>query len=242
MILLLSPSILFWGFYWIFFTDQSGTNNQIHPTFFFPPDNNYAGFLILIIFGIFGLYFVYKIDLERFKLYMTYFVTIFISTEIIFGDLSRSFQSLSLPLAILSGLTVQNVYNYTIAHYKRNFAYLMLLIFVLVSLIGSSPFFISCYSNNVDWSYLDTLPFEYKYTQLNAYINENTSKNDVIWADRSIADRIAWMTGRKISNSRFGSTKCLENYQKINIYVSNNTFIIKDYNNNTLKQIQVFND
>lgn len=237
MILLLLPSILFWILYWILFRDKTGATNQVNPVLAFPPGNNLSGLLILIAFGIMGLYLLYKMDKERFKLYSTY-IALVILIELIFEDFARGFSYASLPLAILSGLAIQKIYDQTLVKYKKNFAKLMIVLLLLCSLIGSSPFFISIYSDDTNWNYLD-IPFEYNYTKLNTYLNENTHQSDILWADPSIADKLAWMTGRKVSNGRYGVPKnFVENHQKINIFIENNTFLIKNYNNITLQQIQ----
>ncbi len=237
MILLLLPSILFWIGYWIMFKDKTGATNQVNPVLAFPPGNNLSGLLILIAFGIMGLYYLYKMDKERFKLYSTY-IALVILIEFIFEDFARGFSYASLPLAILSGLAIQKIFDQTLVKYKENFVKLMIVLLLLCSLIGSSPFFISVYSVDTNWNYLD-IPFEYNYTKLNTYINENTHQSEILRADPIIADKIAWLTGRKVSNGRYGTPKnFVENHQKINIYIENNTFLIKDYNNITLKQIQ----
>jgi hypothetical protein len=236
MILLLLPSIIFWISYWVMFKEKTGATNQVNLILSFPPGNNLSGLLILITFGIIGLYFLYKMDKERFKLYSTYIVLV-ILIELIFEDFARGFSYASLPLAILSGLAFQKIYDQTITNYKQNFARMMIALFVFCSIIGTSPFFISIYSTDTNWDYTD-IPFEYNYTQLNTYINENTYPSDILWADSSIADKVAWMTGRKVSNGRYGVPKNFtEQHQQINIFVSNNTFLIKDYYNNTLKEI-----
>ena len=47
------------------------------------------------------------------------------------------------------------------------------------------------------------------------------------------------MNGRKVSNGKYGAPKnFVGEHQEINIFTENNTFLIKDYNNNTLQQIQ----
>lgn len=236
MSLLLLPSLLFWALYWFIFKNQTGATNHIHPVFYFPPGNNLSGLLILICFGLIGLCILYKNNREVFKLYATYMLLVII-IESLFEDFARGFQYASLPLAVLSGLTIQKLYNFTQTKYKKNFSRSLIILVLICSIIGSSPFFISLYSDNTDWSYLD-VPFESKYSSINQYINQNTSKNDVLWAETSISDKIAWMTGRYVSNGKYGCPKYfVEEHQKINIYVSNDSFLIKDYNNNTLNEI-----
>jgi hypothetical protein len=236
MILLLLPSIIFWIAYWIIFRDKTGATNQINPLLYFPPGNNLSGLIILLAFGFLGLYWLYNKDKERFKLYSIYILLV-ILIEFIFEDFARGFSYASLPLAILAGFSMQKIYNHCKINYKRTFANLIIVLLVFVSIIGASPFFISVYSNEASWDYLN-IPFETNYTQLNSFIYGNTDKTEVIWAESTIADKIIWMTGRKISNGKYGKpTDFQEQHQKINIYASNDTFIIKDYNNNTLKQI-----
>lgn len=243
MILLLLPSILFWAAYWFLFKDQSGTSDQIKTlTFSLPPGNNLFGMLILLVLGITGLYYLHHLDKERFKLYLTYALVTFISTEFLFGDFARFLQSLSLPLAILSGLAIKKIYDYTNENYKTNFSRLIIASIIIISFIGSLPFFMSLTSVETNWNQINT-PFDYKYTSLNEYINENTSQNETLWAEPPLAEKIAWMTGRKIANSQYGDPNYSVNHQhqNLNFYLSNNTFLIKNYENNTVKEIPANN-
>lgn len=236
MILLLLPSILFWAFYWILFKDQVGSSSQIaNQTLII--GNNPIGIVILLIFGIMGIYYLYHSDQERFRLYITYFAIISISSVILFGDFSRLLQALSLPLAILSSLTIKKIYEYTIKKKKRSFSHLTIALILIISLVGVSPFVMALNSDEKNWNYIN-IPFNYEYSSLNNYITENTSPNETLWVEQDIAERIAWMTGSPVSNSKYGRGNNKTNlYQRINIYVLDNTFLIKDYNNNTLKEI-----
>lgn len=238
MILLLLPSILFWAAYWFLFKDQSGTSDQIKTiTFSLPPGNNLLGILILLILGIMGLYYLHHLNKEKFKLYITYAIITFISTEILFGDFARFLQSLSLPLAILSSLAIKKIYNYTTENYKTNFSRLIIASLIIISLIGSLPFFMAITSVETNWNQIN-IPFDYKYTSLNDYINKNTSKDEVLWVEPVLAEKISWMTGRKVANSQYGDPNYdITQHQRFNLYLSNNTFLVKDYENNTIKEI-----
>lgn len=238
MIILLLPSIILWAVYWILFKDQAGSSSQIATQSFWM-GNNPTGFLILLFFGITGIYYLYHSDQERFRLYITYFTVISISSVILFGDFSRLLQALSLPLAILSSLTIKRIYEYIDKKYKRSFSLTTVasLLIITITLIGVTPFFSALNSDETTWNDIN-IPFDYEYNSLNNYITKTTSENETLWADKEIAERIAWMTGRSVSNSNFGRANNRTNlYQRINIYVLDNTFLIRDYNNNTLKEI-----
>ncbi|NYB52730.1 MAG: hypothetical protein HVN35_09255 [Methanobacteriaceae archaeon] len=90
------------------------------------------------------------------------------------------------------------------------------------------------------------IPFEGHYNPLKSYIIDNTHNNQVIWSDRLIAEKLAWMTGRKVSNGLYpdgvyGGTKGFQDqHQDINVYIADGTFLIKDRYNNTINQIPKF--
>ncbi len=191
-----------------------------------------------MVFGSIGLYLLYKIDNKRFKLIFIYLIIV-ITIQFLFGDVSRGFQYTALPMAILSGLTMQKGYEYVSKNYRATFSMSFMAMLLVYSLIGSSAFFAVLLKSYDEWNDLD-IPFEHKYAPLKSYIERNTNKNDVLWVDQEIADKVAWMTGRRVSNGRYGAPRrFVEKHQKINIYISNNTFLIKDFNNKTLKQIKI---
>ena len=61
--------------------------------------------------GIIGLLIIYK-KIENNLNYSHFIICTMIVVQYIFGDISRGFQYAALPLAILSGLTIQKGYNY----------------------------------------------------------------------------------------------------------------------------------
>lgn len=95
-----------------------------------------------------------------------------------------------------------------------------------------------------NWENLE-IPFEGYFSPLKKYIDNTTDKNQVIWADRFIAEKLAWMTGRKVSNGLYpdgvyGGTKGFKDqYQDINVFISDGTFIVKDQYNKTINQIPI---
>ncbi len=92
------------------------------------------------------------------------------------------------------------------------------------------------------WNNIDK-PFEGDYYPLKIYIDQNTDKNQTIWTDKLRSEKLAWMTGRKISNGFYpndeygGTTGFKEQFQNINVYVDKESFIIKNKNNITIKEI-----
>lgn len=72
------------------------------------------------------------------------------------------------------------------------------------------------------------------YVMVGDYIQYNSNADEVIWADSSAADKMAWLTGRKVANGKYGAPEnFVEQHQRINIYTINNTFHI---NNRKMKQ------
>jgi len=247
MALLLLPSIIFWASYWIFFKNQAGTNTHIELTLQMPYYTNFYGLFILLIMGAVGLSILYKTNREQFNLFAFYIATI-IFVQYLFADVSRGFQYTALPLSIISGLAIQKGYNYLIK-YPFKLKHLFILLLLLISSIGTLPFFSYIVNSDTHWvvnsdTHWDSLniPFEGQYHPLKEYLDKNTNPNDVIWTESKYTDLLAWMTGRRISNGRSwgnGPPKdFVEQHQKINIYVSNDTFLIKNYNNNSITQIK----
>lgn len=238
MVLLLLPSIIFWAFYWIYFKNQTGAYNHVQLSLQMPYYTNYFGLLILSIMGIVGLYYLYKVNKEQFNLFIFYIITI-TSAQFIFADISRGFHYVTLPIAILSGLTIQKVHNY-LSKCSINIRYVFILILLLISALGTLPFFNYVDQASTSWSQIST-PFEGEYNPLTEYLEKNTDKNEVIWASSSITDLLAWTTGRKISNGRLWGGGPPKNFvelkQRINIYVSNDTMIIKNSNNVSVREI-----
>ena len=222
-------SEIFWIAYWIYFSGKTGATNELSPSLQWNiPLMNVPSLILILIFGIIGLYFLYKIDYRRFKL-MSAYILIVLLVQFLFADIARGFQYAALPLAILSGITVQKGYEYVSNNYKNIFTIIFIILMLIFSLIGSSPFFVSLADSEITWNDLN-IPFDDKYAPVVHYIESNTNENEVLWTDSSIAENIAWMTGRKISNGEYGMPKeFIETHQGINIYYSNGTFLIKHY-------------
>jgi hypothetical protein len=160
---------------------------------------------------------LYNKDKERFKLYSTYILLV-ILIEFIFEDFARGFSYASLPLAILAGFSMQKIYNHCKNQLQKNFCKSNDRTFSFCFHNRCFPFFISVYSNEASWEYLN-IPFETNYTQLNSFMYENTNKTEVIWAESDIADKIIWMTGRRISNGKYGKPKRLPRTTSKNQYL-----------------------
>ncbi len=220
MVLLLLPSIIFWIFYWTYFKNQAGTNTKIQLTLQMPGYTNFYGLFILLIIGIIGLSILYKMNRDQFKLF-TFYITTIILAQYIFGDISRGFQYAALPFAILSGLAIQKGYEY-LNKYSFNLKHIFLLFLLLISIIGTFPFFSYIINSNTHWDSI-SVPFEGLDYSLKEYLEMNTNSADVIWTEGNLSDLSAWMTGRIISNGREwgnGPPKILRNIIKILTFIT----------------------
>jgi hypothetical protein len=252
IIALLIPSWLFWVGYWIYFSNRLVTGGIFysitHPKFITvdPLSESFLIFLSILLLGVIGLYILYKINNKQFKLYMTYLVTVVGFSLFGFnGDFLRGLQFIALPMAILSGLTIQKGYNYLSKNYRPILSSLFIFIFLCISVIGVVIYYEQLPDQPVNnWNALN-YPFEGKYAPLKDYIEYNTNKTDIIWTQPDLAEKVAWMTGRKVSNGfypdgTYGATRgFVETHQNINIYRADGYFLIKDINNSTLEKIRI---
>jgi hypothetical protein len=252
IIALLLPSWILWALYWVYFSNRLVTGGMLYTLThlkFLPPHPGAYAFLIFIpvfILGIIGLYFLYHSNYRQFKLMTTYVLIVIIFSFFGFnGDFLRGFQFAALPMAILGGLTVQRGYDYLSKKPNRAFSSLFLLGMLCISMGGVVVF--SSYLPNQHgkgWDALQT-PFESEYTPLKEYIEENTDKNQILWTENNLTDKVAWMTGRKVSNGFYpdgvygGTRGFLDQHQNINIYQFNGYMLINDFNNKTIIQIKL---
>ena len=228
--ILLLLSVLFWGWYFISFSGQSGVIKSAYPPFYIIPTIQIFSLILIGLFGSIGPYFLYKMDNKRFKLIIAYIVIVMVSG---YTDISRGFEYAALPLAIMAGLAVSKLYE--IIKIKKKFlSNYFVLILVLLSILGVAPFFSIVENTHANW---DNIPIN-GYVELSDYITDNSDQSEIIWADPSSADKIVWLTGRRVSNGRYSAPKnFVEEHQKINIYTINNTFYINNENNETIKKI-----
>lgn len=249
IIALLLPSWLLWVGYWIYFRDRLVTGGLWytlqHLKVFYIDLYGIYSFFFLYLLGIIGLYLVYKINRKQFKLIITYIASVIIVSFFGFnGDFLRGFQFAALPLAIVAGLTVQKAYESALKNKGKIYAYLLIMIFLMASIFGTIGLIINMTAHG--WEGLDT-PFEGGYYPLKEYIEVNTPENEIIWAQYDLTEKVAWMTGRKVSNGRYpdgeyGATKgFLDQKKDLNIYMQGNTIFIKDSNNNTINRIELSN-
>lgn len=232
-IVLLIPSVLFWAWYFISFADQSGAISNINPPFYIYPKIQLFSLLLIASFGMVGLYFTYKTDKKQFQLLSVYILIVLV-TE--YTDISRGVQYAALPLAIMSGFAIQKIYEKLLHERKKVLSRYFVLILILWSICGVLPIFLSIYTTNASWNDLKNPVNEYE--GISDHITNITNENEIIWADSFFADKIAWLTGRKISNGRYGAPEnFVESHQNINIYVINNSFRINNINNETIKII-----
>jgi hypothetical protein len=252
IIALLLPFWLFWVGYWIYFKDRLVTGGIFytftHIKFLStnPTSPAFIIFLAVFFLGLIGLYLLYNNNYRQFKLFATYMVLIFSFSLFGFnGDFLRGFQFVALPMAILSGLTVERGYKYLFNNYSRIISSSFLMAMVFISMIGAVVFFSYMPSQyGKGWDALDT-QFEGEYAPLKEYIENNTSPDQVLWTDRELAEKVAWMTGRRVSNglypdNTYGGTRgFVDEHQSINIYQSDGYVLVNDINNNTLFQFKL---
>ncbi|OEC84689.1 MULTISPECIES: hypothetical protein [Methanobacterium] len=255
IIALLLPSIIFWAGYWIYFSNRMITLGTFYSvthlnTIFGTTEiiGSIYSFLLVYTLGSIGLYLLLKINKKQFELILTYVTTVIVFSFFGFqGDYLRGFQFATLPMAILSGLTVQKGYEYVSHNYKPIFSSILILMFLLLSMVGAVIFFAQLPNQQgKGWEALN-YPFEGDYAPLKDYIEQNTGGNDVIWTESKLAEKIAWMTGRKISNGKYvggeyGTIVGFEGqHQKINIYESQGIILVKNINNVTIKEFRINN-
>ena len=250
VIAFLIPFFLFWVGYWFYFKNKLVTGGAFYSLthLYLSAPLNFSGlynFLLLYSVGICGLYILYKINNNQFKLYLTYILLVIGFSFFGFGgDFLRGFQFAALPMAILSGLTLQKGYEYVSKNYKPSFMAVFLVTFLALSTLGCIFFVSEVPEQNKGWSALN-YPFEGKYAPLKGYIEHNTNKSDIIWTQPDLAEKVAWMTGRKVSNGlyqgdQYGATRgFIDHHQNINIYKSEEYFLIKDVHNATLEKIKI---
>ena len=252
IIALLIPSWLFWVGYWIYFSDRLVTGGAFYslkhlylsiPLTF----TGLYGVFFIYTMGIIGLYLLYKINNKQFKSYLTYMLLIISFSFFGFGgDFLRGFQFAALPMAILSGLTVQKIYDYISKNYKAIVSAVFIFMFLSLSLLGVAIFFGEFPEQDEGWNAIN-YPFEGKYAPITEYIEHNTNETDVVWAQPDVAEKIAWMTGRKVSNglyqgNQYGATKgFVETHQNINIYKTDGYFLVNNFNNQTVERIKMLN-
>lgn len=246
----LSVSLFFWAGYWIYFGNRIVTGGVLysitHLKFLsvYPSIPTFYLFIPLYILGIIGLYILCRINFNQFKLYLTYIVIVMgISFFGFNGDFIRGFQFAALPMAIMSGLTVQKGYEIILARYKKIFSLIFLILMLSISLMGVVVFFAGAIPNQqMGWGALQ-YPFEGKYAPIKDYIEDHSDQNSVIWTTRDLTEKIAWMTGRKISNGLYpdnvygGTRGFVEQHQNINIYLFDGYFLINNIYNQTIDKL-----
>ncbi len=251
IIALLLPSLLFWIFYWLYFGNRIVTDGVFysitHLKFIsvYPTPILLYTVISLYSIGIIGLYFLYRSNMKQFKLYVTYIsIVIGFSFFGFNGDFIRGFQFAALPMAVLSGLTVQKGHTYFVKFHKHVFSTVFLLIMLVISIFGAVIFFAELPNQyGKGWDALN-YPFEGEYAPLKYYIDINTNKSSVVWTEPELTEKVGWTTGREVSNGLYpdnvyGGTKgFVEEHQNINIYQSDGYFLINDINNRTIEKIK----
>ncbi|MCE7697956.1 MAG: hypothetical protein K8E24_003670, partial [Methanobacterium paludis] len=140
---------------------------------------------------------------------------------------------------------VQSGYNHISKNHRPILSSVFLLMFLSLSMLGVTIFSAELPNQQgMGWNALN-YPFEGEYAPVKYYIGDYTNKNDVVWAQNDLTEKIAWMTGRKVSNGMYpdgvyGATRgFVDQHQKINVYQSGGYILINDFNNRTIEQIKV---
>ena len=244
-ILFLSPFIILWGVYWFYFKNWLVTGgifytlNNLYISTYLTVYGFYNLFLVFSL-GLIGLYLIYEIDYRIFKLITAYTLIVILSSFLGFGgDFLRGFQFAALPIAIMAGFTVKKGYDFLNQINRRYLSTVFIFIFIFISLIGFLIFFSQWSTEEVGWDDLNT-PFEKDAYNLKNYLDNTTNKNETLWVESELAEKVAWMTGRKVSNGRYlreiyGAVKGFKDeYQRLNIYQNNESFLINNIRNQTI--------
>ncbi|GAB4310197.1 MAG: hypothetical protein Kow0019_07930 [Methanobacteriaceae archaeon] len=244
-ILFLLPFLIFWGSYWFYFKNSLVTGGMLYTLknlYISTYLTVYGLYNLVIVFslGLIGLYLIHKIDNRRYRLITGYVIIIILFSFLGFGgDFLRGFQFAALPMAIMASLTVKKGYDFLNQINRRYLGTVFILVMVFISLIGFLIFFSQWSTEEVSWNDLN-IPFEKDSNNLKSYIEHNTNKDEVLWAESELAEKVAWMTGRKVSNGRYlgdvyGAIRGFKDkYQRINIYQNNETFLINNIRNQTI--------
>ncbi|QEF95235.1 hypothetical protein FVF72_08785 [Methanothermobacter sp. KEPCO-1] len=221
VLLLLLPSFILWWAY--FLTARGAPSEPVNGGYF---SIGWLVFLILLYFGVPGFYLVR--GRREFRPLMAYILIVLLA-EVLFDDISRGLQYVALPLAIVGG--------YTGSRLLDNPSGAVRLVTGILIISSATVFVEQLLLTDIGWSDVD-IPFENRYYPLKEYIDTHTSPDDVVWASGSVADKVAWMTGRRVSNGRYGPPPGFqETFQDLNIYEENGKFIINNKDNETIQII-----
>lgn len=156
-------------------------------------------------------------------------MVVVLAAEFLFDDISRGLQYVALPLAVVGG--------YAGSRMLENSSGAVKLVTVILIISSATLFTEQLLLTDMRWS--DTvIPFENHYHPLREYIETHTGPDEVVWASSSIADKVAWMTGRRVSSGHYGPPPGFrETHQRINIYDENGKFVVRDEKNRTVDVI-----
>lgn len=217
----LLPSLILWWAYFLSFRgapQEASTGGYLSVT--------WLVFMVLLYFGIPGLYLVR--ERREFRPLLVYMVVV-LAAEFLFDDISRGLQYVALPLAVVGG--------YAGSRMLENSSGVVKLVTVVLIISSATVFTEQLLLTDMRWS--DTvIPFENHYHPLKEYIETHTGPDEVVWASSSIADKVAWMTGRRVSSGHYGPPPGFrETHQRINIYDENGKFVVRDEKNRTVDVI-----
>ncbi|MCQ8905088.1 MAG: hypothetical protein NQU45_05205 [Methanothermobacter sp.] len=217
----LTPSLILW---WAYFLSFRGAPQEASPGGYFSA--GWLVFMVLLYFGVPGLYLVR--DRREFRPLMVY-IAIVLAAEFLFDDISRGLQYVALPLAVVGG--------YAGSRMLETPSTAMRLVTVALIISSATLFTEQLLLTDIRWS--DTaIPFENHYHPLKEYIESHTGPDEVVWASAPIADKVAWMTGRRVSSGHYGPPPGFrETHQRINIYQEDGRFVVRDGKNRTVDVI-----
>lgn len=157
------------------------------------------------------------------------YIAIVLTAEFLFDDISRGLQYVALPLAVVGG--------YAGSRMLETPSTAMRLVTVALIISSATLFTEQLLLTDIRWS--DTaIPFENHYHPLKEYIESHTGPDEVVWASAPIADKVAWMTGRRVSSGHYGPPPGFrETHQRINIYQEDGRFVVRDGKNRTVDVI-----
>ncbi|WP_237779668.1 hypothetical protein [Methanothermobacter sp. K4] len=221
VLLLLLPSFILWGAY--FLTSRGAPSEPVNGGYF---SIGWLVFLILLYFGVPGIYLVK--GRREFRPLVAYILIVLLA-EVIFDDLSRGLQYVALPLAVVGG--------YTGSRLLENPSGAVRLVTGILIVSSAAVFTEQLLLTDIGWSDID-IPFENRYYPLKEYLDTHTGPHDVVWASSSVADKVAWMTGRRVSNGHYGPPPGFrETLHEVNIYDENGMFVVRDLKNRTVAVI-----
>jgi hypothetical protein len=193
------------------------------------------GYFTIFAAGLYGLWLIRENKEAKVISLSTVIIVLF---TFVYGDYYRYPQYLILPLAVFGGVAVQAGYNELSAALKKPaFAIPAYVILLLILFINVPNVIKTSFDENVHQGDYTDFEFEFPNADLKRFIEENTINTEAVYADNELVDKIAWMTGRKVSNcGGFGAPRDFEPAtQRINIIA----VPISDHSTNEVVSVEI---